>query len=68
MRDHLELGRGYLLLLDATLLWRYVSHLLLPLQLSVLYDPPTAGIDLCQVGRPTLTVGPRSRRLTGSVS
>ncbi len=46
VRDHLALGRGYLLLLDATLLWRYVAHLFVPTNLSVLYDPPTTGVAL----------------------
>lgn len=53
VRGHLEHGRAYLLLVDTTLLWKYVAHLVWPQELSVLYDPPTTGIWL-QIGVATL--------------
>ncbi|MEX1098632.1 MAG: hypothetical protein WED34_21475, partial [Planctomycetales bacterium] len=44
LRDHLDLGRGRVLAVDAIVLWKYVLLLLWPVDLSVLYDVPTQGI------------------------
>lgn len=44
LRDHLGLGRGRILAVDAIILWKYVGMLAWPADLAVLYDVPTTGI------------------------
>ncbi len=44
VRDHLQYSKAWILLIDATILWRYVGMLLWPTDLCVLYDVPTEGI------------------------
>jgi len=44
LRGHLELSKLRILGVDAVILWRYVGMLIAPVNLSLLYDPPTSGI------------------------
>ncbi|WP_437185018.1 hypothetical protein SH668x_002108 [Planctomicrobium sp. SH668] len=46
IRGHLKFNKLEIFAIDSTLLWRYVSMLLVPQDLCVLYDPPTTGIEL----------------------
>lgn len=48
-RDHLALGKLHLLAVDAVIVWEYVGKIIWPGELSVLYDPPTSGIQLAIV-------------------
>lgn len=44
VRGHLHLSKWHILGLDSIILWRYVGMLCLPVNLSLLYDPPTSGV------------------------
>ncbi len=41
VRHHLHFGKLQILMIDLVIMWRYVSMLLCPAHLSVLYDPAT---------------------------
>ncbi|MHC4876094.1 MAG: hypothetical protein ACYTGL_06315 [Planctomycetota bacterium] len=45
-RAHLELNKLEIIAVDAVILSKYVAHSLLPVGLSVMYDPPIHGIGL----------------------
>ncbi|MEO1999437.1 MAG: hypothetical protein ABGZ17_29680, partial [Planctomycetaceae bacterium] len=44
VRGHLDLSRLEILMVDSIILWRYLGMLLVPHQLSVMYDPPIRDI------------------------
>jgi hypothetical protein len=44
LRSHLELSKAHILAVDSIILWQYLSMLVWPNNLCVLYDPPTSGI------------------------
>jgi protein O-mannosyl-transferase len=44
VRAHMELSKPHLLAVDSIILWKYVGMLVMPVNLSLLYDPPTSGI------------------------
>lgn len=44
VRGHMELGLPQILAVDVTILWQYVGKLFWPMDLCVMYDPPTSGI------------------------
>ncbi len=45
IRDHMQLGKAKILAIDSVILSNYVEKLLVPRDLSVLYDVPTDGIS-----------------------
>lgn len=54
LRGHMDLNLLEIIAVDAVILWRYIGMLIFPVDLCVLYDPPTSGIaDLaiaCGIG------------------
>lgn len=44
VRDHLQFDKGHILAIDSLIVWKYVGMLVHPVNLCVLYDPPTSGI------------------------
>jgi len=44
VRDHLLFGKGHILAIDSLIVWKYIGMLIHPVNLCVLYDPPTSGI------------------------
>ncbi|MCA8998974.1 MAG: hypothetical protein KDA80_18385 [Planctomycetaceae bacterium] len=46
VRSHIGNSKLWIIAIDSTLLWRYVAMLIWPVNLNVLYDPPTEGIAL----------------------
>ncbi len=44
VRQHMSLGLLSIVAVDVTILWQYMAMLLYPVDLCVMYDPPTAGI------------------------
>lgn len=44
VRQHMSLGLLQIAAVDITILWQYIGMLFWPLDLCVMYDPPTAGI------------------------
>ncbi|MFG0333838.1 MAG: hypothetical protein ACF8TS_10790 [Maioricimonas sp. JB049] len=44
IRGHFGMNKLQLLAVDAVILWKYIGMLIAPLNLAVLYDPPTDGI------------------------
>ena len=46
VRGHLDFSIWHIMAIDTTIMWRYIGILLSPVNLCVLYDPPTTGIGL----------------------
>lgn len=44
VRGHLDFSLAHIIAIDTMILWKYVGMLLYPVNLSVLYDPPTSAI------------------------
>jgi hypothetical protein len=46
VRQHMSLSTPHILAVDVMILWQYIGMLVWPLNLCVMYDPPTTGIWL----------------------
>ena len=44
VRQHMSLGLLQIVAIDVTILWQYIGMLICPINLCVMYDPPTSGI------------------------
>ena len=44
MRGHMDLSKWHILGIDSIIMWRYIGMLVVPFNLSLLYDPATTGI------------------------
>lgn len=44
VRGHMSLGLPQIMAVDITILWQYMQMLICPIDLCVMYDPPTSGI------------------------